>query len=141
MTSWLKRKAPLKAKAGLKLSGLWRKKLKQNTGSTLKDSQQEQEVSVNPVARKPILKRNGKLKSKSDKRKKQEKVYNELRRQFLTSNPRCRVCGAEATDIHHMRHRGKYYLDTTTFMAVCRLDHQRIHDNVAWAREMGYLIY
>jgi hypothetical protein len=26
-------------------------------------------------------------------------------------------------------------------MAVCRPCHQRIHDNPAWAKEQGYLVY
>jgi hypothetical protein len=28
-----------------------------------------------------------------------------------------------------------------TFMAVCRPCHNKIHDNPAWARDKGYLIY
>lgn len=44
-----------------------------------------------------------------------------------------------STDIHHKAKRGKNYLNTDTWMAVCRTAHQRIHANPSWAREKGYL--
>ena len=48
--------------------------------------------------------------------------------------------GAPAsTDCHHSKKRGKHYLDVSSWMAVSREAHQRIHDNPKWAREQGYL--
>ncbi len=55
--------------------------------------------------------------------------------------PNCEVCGCPATDIHHKAKRGKNLYNMETFMATCRLCHNKIHDNPAWARELGYLIY
>lgn len=80
------------------------------------------------------------LKKVSKKMEKVNREYTKLRKQFLLENSHCALCGAPATDIHHRRLRGKYMLDVTTFMAVCRFDHDRIHGNPAWAREQGYLL-
>jgi hypothetical protein len=60
-----------------------------------------------------------------------------------------RSCGAilhpppdvvEATDVHHVKKRGKYMLDVSTWLAVCRETHIKIHQNPAWARANGYLM-
>lgn len=46
-----------------------------------------------------------------------------------------------ATDIHHTKGRtGTNYLDETTWLAVSREMHERIHNNPSWARERGYLL-
>jgi hypothetical protein len=42
-------------------------------------------------------------------------------------------------DCHHSKRRGKHYLDASSFLAVSRSLHQRIHDHPAWARENGLL--
>jgi hypothetical protein len=43
-------------------------------------------------------------------------------------------------DIHHTAKRtGPNYLDTSTWLAVSREAHERIHANPSWAREMGFL--
>jgi hypothetical protein len=42
--------------------------------------------------------------------------------------------------VHHRNRRhGSLLLLMSEWLAVCRLCHSRIHDNPAWAREMGYL--
>jgi 5-methylcytosine-specific restriction endonuclease McrA len=92
-------------------------------------------------AKQGFKKRGGKLKPVSDRRKVLNKEYASVRREYLLSNPRCGVCGGGATDIHHKSKRGKNLSNKDTFMAVCRICHNRIHDNPAWAKEMGYLIY
>ncbi len=80
------------------------------------------------LGRKKGFKKTGaRLKPVSDKRKILNKEYSEARK--------------EATDIHHKSKRGKNLSSQQTFMAVCRNCHTRIHDNPAWARELGYLIY
>ena len=45
-----------------------------------------------------------------------------------------------STDIHHKAGRsGENYLDETTWMAVSRQNHDKIHKHPKWARERGYL--
>ncbi len=43
-------------------------------------------------------------------------------------------------EIHHRKGRGKYLLDTSTWCAVSREMHDRIHQNPKWAYEKGYLL-
>jgi hypothetical protein len=45
----------------------------------------------------------------------------------------------QATEIHHREKRGANYLNVSTFMCVCRENHERIENNKSWAREMGFL--
>ena len=83
---------------------------------------------------------------KSEKRKAQDIVYNQLRKKFLTDHPYCMIhgkgCTGQATEIHHSysgADREKYYLDTRTWFAVCRVDHDAIHANTIQSKELGYL--
>lgn len=90
--------------------------------------------------RKPI-KRKTRLKPISDKRKAEHKTYMALRAVFLAKSHECQVCQkAKAKDVHHKkgRHSGNY-LNTETWLAVCRPCHRWIHDNPAKAREQGFL--
>ena len=43
-------------------------------------------------------------------------------------------------DIHHKAGRGRFYLDVSTFMAVCRECHDYIHKWPKESREKGWLI-
>jgi len=45
-----------------------------------------------------------------------------------------------ATDIHHRKGRGRYLLDTSTWMTVSRDAHRWIHDNPKEAMGKGYLL-
>lgn len=85
------------------------------------------------IRRKPI-------KKVSDKRKREYPIYMKLRAQFLKEKPTCEVCkSGEATQVHHKKHRGKYYLDVSTWLSTCNLCHEYIHRNPKWAEEHGYL--
>lgn len=73
-----------------------------------------------------------------DKRKKLDIAYYTLRKQFLKNNNHCQAgltdCLNEATDIHHLysgKNRSKYYLDSTTWIVVCRSCHNKIHSNIS----------
>jgi hypothetical protein len=80
----------------------------------------------------------------SPKRKIENAKYTVLRIEFL-SKPENRICpitGWPATEVHHTycgKDRAKYYLDTTTWIAVSRDGHNWIHDNPKEAREKGFL--
>lgn len=66
--------------------------------------------------------------------------YTKLAKEFKLANPTCQCCKSRQTkDVHHMKGRGKYLLDSETFLAVCRLCHDAIHANPRWARENGWL--
>ena len=43
-------------------------------------------------------------------------------------------------DVHHAKGRGKYLLDTTTWLATCRDCHNWVHDNPAEAMERGFML-
>jgi len=68
--------------------------------------------------------------------------YAKLRKQFLNEKSICRAkidrCSLIATDIHHTKGRGKYHLDTSTWLSVCRNCHMWIENNPADAKELGF---
>lgn len=43
-------------------------------------------------------------------------------------------------EVHHRKGRGKYYLDTSTWMAVSSAGHRWIHDNPKLAYERQYML-
>lgn len=78
----------------------------------------------------------------SKKRQKDNRTYSALRKQFLELNPNCQGllagCTGQATDVHHSRGRcGNSYLDTATWVAVCRLCHSQIETQPIMAKELG----
>lgn len=97
-------------------------------------------VSKTPLRRIKALKARSPLSSISPKMKTNLRAYSALRKAYLESHPMCEIYPDQiATDIHHTKGRGKYLLDTATWMAVCRDAHRKIHDNPKWAREHGYI--
>jgi len=79
----------------------------------------------------------------SAKRAKENKLYTQVRKDYLILHPRCEVCiDSPACDIHHRRGRWKSRLyDATYFLAVCRPCHDRIHHNPEWAYATGLLLH
>lgn len=78
----------------------------------------------------------------SKKRVGRNKVYLSLREIYLRQHTVCEINGTQGTEVHHTysgKNREKYMLDTTTWMAVSREGHNRIHDNPKWSYSMGYL--
>jgi hypothetical protein len=87
------------------------------------------------------MKRSGRLRPVSKKRAKQNKAYSEFRKDHLSKNPFCEICGERATQIHHKRGRFQERLnDTEFFMAVCMACHNWIHRNPKEAYAKGYLV-
>ena len=83
------------------------------------------------------------LKSRS---RRSEAIASERRRvveQVLLRHPVCQVqgCSNESQHAHEIktRARGGSVLDTDNILAVCFHCHRKIHDNPAWATEMGLL--
>ena len=56
-------------------------------------------------------------------------------------NKSCKICGKEATDIHHMKGRvGKLLNDMRFMIGLCRSCHSRVEENPEWAISNGYSI-
>lgn len=84
------------------------------------------------------------LRSRSSKQSKKDALYAILRTAYLKEHGMCEAhlagCGTHATDIHHKAGRGVYYLDSTTYMAVCRQCHQWIETHPVQAKQKGFSV-
>ena len=82
------------------------------------------------------------LNKSSQKMNKINSEYSKLRKKHLEQFPMCQAkiykCTLKSTDIHHMKGRGKYHLDTSTWLSVCRSCHDWIEKNPEDAKELGY---
>lgn len=97
------------------------------------------------------LKPNGKARQKqqpkrvrlvSKGRAKQLAVYRRLRKAFFATNPACALCGAPATDVHHMKGRsGKLLLNPMYWTGLCRTHHESIHRDIKAAYNSGLLLH
>lgn len=78
---------------------------------------------------------------KSPKRTAEEKEYGKLRKEFLETKMLCEVkgCKQRSTEVHHKKGRvGGYYLDVSTWLAVCAAHHAYIETHPIWAKENVY---
>ncbi len=77
----------------------------------------------------------------SEKRKKENLLYEKVRNEYMQKHPKCEFkgCNSQSEDLHHMRSRKYYLCDTSVFMAVCRNHHTWIHENDKESRDLGYL--
>lgn len=74
----------------------------------------------------------------SKKRQVEMDEYSVKRNLFLIANPKCQAklsgCTSDAIDVHHLysgKDRNKYYLQISTWKAVCRSCHNFIHDHLS----------
>lgn len=79
----------------------------------------------------------------SDKRKELNKEYFILVEQFKKDNPYCKAkvneyCSKVTSEPHHRKGRGKYLLDISTWLPVCRNCHTYIENFPNIAREKGW---
>ena len=84
------------------------------------------------------------MKKVSDKQARLNAEYSKIRRDFLTDKEICHAklhcCTLKTTDVHHMKGRGKYLLDTSTWLPVCRNCHMWIEEHPIDAKELGFTI-
>jgi O6-methylguanine-DNA--protein-cysteine methyltransferase len=86
------------------------------------------------------VKKPRRIKKVSDKRKVENEVYTEVRKEYLSKNPMCECCQGLATEIHHKAGRvGTFLTDSFTFMAICAPCHRLLHDDHSYALETGYI--
>lgn len=98
-----------------------------------------------PLSRSTLPKLQKPIPKQSDRRKKEQVLYSTMRLQFLKINPNCvmnikGLCTMKATEIQHLKGRGKYYLDTTTWMSACHYCHSYTTDHPEEAIENGWAI-
>lgn len=78
----------------------------------------------------------------SSKMSKINSKYSKLRKEFLLKHNICHAkiykCSLHATDVHHKKGRGKYHLDVSTWMPVCRNCHMWIETHPEDAAELGF---
>ena len=75
----------------------------------------------------------------SKKRQVEMDEYSKKRKAFLALKPQCEAylvgtCTRTSTDVHHLysgKDRDKYYLNISTWKAVCRNCHNYIHDHLS----------
>ena len=69
-------------------------------------------------------------------------AYTKLRKEFFKDKSVCKAkihnCTLRATDIHHMKGRGQYLLDTSTWLPVCRSCHNWIENNPEDSYDLGF---
>lgn len=105
-----------------------------------------------PLARTPFRRkapvntaRVARLPVKSKKREAAAKEYR-LLRERLVEHPSgvCRVCGSKpSVDLHHRREMGMggALSNPQNVVPVCRSCHNRVHDEQAWSRSQGLLVF
>lgn len=81
------------------------------------------------------------IRNVSKKRGVENRVYSDLRKQFLEGR-QCEAnlkgCTGQATQVHHAAGRiGSRLVDVKKFVAVCASCHRFLEDNPAKARELG----
>lgn len=71
--------------------------------------------------------------SKNRARKLRE--YTDLKKKFLEEHRKCQAnlpdCGVTVTDLHHKGGRGKNLNEVSTWLAVCRKCHDKIHNSMS----------
>lgn len=98
-----------------------------------------------PLSRSSLTKSQKSIPKQSNRRKKEQILYSSMRLQFLKYNPICKMnipglCTKIATEVQHLKGRGKYYLDMTFWMSACHFCHSYATDHPAEAIENGWAI-
>jgi hypothetical protein len=104
------------------------------------DFQDQRRENRRPKPEKKVYK----IKPRSIKGAKEDRVYSELSKKFKEQNPFCKAklpgCTIYTTDVHHKALRGKNYLNIETWLPVCRNCHKYIHEHPKESFEKGFLI-
>jgi len=96
-----------------------------------------------PLKRMPLKKSEKPIKKVSERRKKEQKEYEALVKQFLSGHKFCEAgvkCkpDTKSEDCHHKKGRaGNLFLDVRYWLAVCRKCHSWITENSAEAINLG----
>lgn len=86
------------------------------------------------------VKVNPKIKPVSDQQSERLKIYAQLKKIWIKGK-QCKVCGGDATEVHHMKGReNDLLLDTSWWLPVDFDCHRKITDQPAWAEANGYSV-
>ena len=83
------------------------------------------------------------IKPKSDKKSIQDQLYTVLRNKFFQddNNKSCKArlegCTLVASDVHHMKGRGEYQNDVSTWIALCRSCHNYVETHPEEAKKLN----
>jgi hypothetical protein len=81
------------------------------------------------------------IKQVSNKQAIKNQQYSKERKLFLAENPLCKAnlpnCTKIATDVHHKRGRGEFFLKQETWIGLCRTCHNRVEENPDEAKQLG----
>ena len=102
-----------------------------------------EKIKRNGLRRNGRLKRWKPLKTESRTRRLASRIYSVKRKQFMHYHPICEFgeCFARSEECHHVHLRnGKNYLDSSTWLALCRDHHRWIHDHARKARSLGLFV-
>jgi hypothetical protein len=137
--SWIKRKKPMRRKSGT--FGKRTPKAENGSGNA-KLIQPRTSRKTSKAFKSSSLKRSSRLRRVSPNREKVNAVYFKKKKEYLSTHTLCQVCGYSVShDVHHIKGRGRFLCDESTFLGCCRWCHDFIENNKAWARKNGYLIY
>ncbi|VXC99527.1 hypothetical protein [Sphingobacterium multivorum] len=80
----------------------------------------------------------------SKTRKKELPIYSKKAKEHKEKYPYCQAklegCTHFTEETHHMKGRGKYYLDESTFLSLCKNCHDIITEHSAFAIREGFSI-
>lgn len=96
-----------------------------------------------PTYKEPnFVTRTKKIKAITTKHARLMTAYLALRKVFLKDHPHCAAkltgCRGWASDVHHKLGRGKFLLDISTWLPVCRHCHRWIEDHPSLAKELDF---
>lgn len=83
-----------------------------------------------------------KFRKRTKEGSKEDRLYMKLRDKFLEDHPVCQCgrpgCTNVATEVHHKKGHGIWYLIVATFLAVCHKCHRWIETHPEEAKKLGY---
>ena len=78
----------------------------------------------------------------SKKRQKVDRIYSKEAKTFREENENCAIrsprCTGRTEGVHHVRGRGIYLLDKTTWKPACNACNLYVEDNHKWAVDNGH---
>lgn len=135
----------LKPCAGDDCNGALRQIWKQHDGKRYCQNCWNKKKPQVPLKQTPLPKTQKPIAKESDKRKKEHALYSVMRLQYLKDHPNCfmviaGICTGAATEIQHLKGRGIYYLDMTTWGGACHCCHKYATDHPEEAIENGWAV-
>lgn len=101
--------------------------------------EKERREKRRPQPKRPVPQR---IKPRTAEGAKEDRLYSKMRIVFLEEHPVCECgragCTGIATQVHHKRGRGIWYLIVSTWLAVCDACHKWIGANSKEAMRLGF---